>query len=102
MSIPQASVQDLFLHWQDGYSSPFLWGRIYLDARGCLIYGDLYNSSYSVGIIYGCLCRIIGLHKQPTPTPLFEINPIGICTMFALVGWIGFSIFVGSYLFGCL
>ena len=43
---------------------------------------------------------LLGYISNLPPTPLFEINPIGIGTMLALAGWIGFSIFVGSYLFG--
>jgi hypothetical protein len=37
------------------------------------------------------------------PAPLFDDNSIGICAGFvlALAGWIGFSIFVWWYLFGC-
>lgn len=37
------------------------------------------------------------------PAPIFEINSLGICSGLVLVmaGWIGFSCFVGWYLFGC-
>ena len=38
------------------------------------------------------------------PAPLFDVNSTGICAglVLAMAGWIGFSIFVGSYLSGCL
>lgn len=38
------------------------------------------------------------------PAPIFDVNSTGICAGFvlALAGWIGFSIFAGSYLSECL
>lgn len=37
------------------------------------------------------------------PAPLFDVESTGICAglVLAMAGWIGFSIFVGSYLSGC-
>jgi hypothetical protein len=37
------------------------------------------------------------------PAPIFDIDSLGLCSglVLALAGWLGFSIFVGAYLFGC-
>lgn len=39
---------------------------------------------------------------QP-PAPLFDVNSTGMCAGFvlAMTGWIFFSFYVGSYIFGC-
>lgn len=36
------------------------------------------------------------------PAPFFEINSLGLCSGLVLVmaGWIGFTVFVGAYIFG--
>lgn len=43
---------------------------------------------------------LLGYISNLPPTPLFEINPIGICTMLALAGWIAFTVFAAAYIFG--
>lgn len=43
---------------------------------------------------------LLGYISNLPPTPLFEINPIDICTMLALAGWIAFTVFAAAYIFG--
>lgn len=44
----------------------------------------------------------LGYLAELPPTPLFEINSLGLCSGFVLAtfGWIAFTVFAGAYIFG--
>ena len=58
-------------------------------------------------VILWVLCTIgfailLGYISDLPPTPLFDMNSIGICSgcVLAMAGWVAFSVFVVWYLFG--
>ena len=44
----------------------------------------------------------LGYLSQLPPTPIFDMNSIGLCSGFVLAfaGWIAFTVFVGAYILG--
>lgn len=48
------------------------------------------------------LCIFLGYLADLPPTPIFDMRDIGLCSAFVLLfaGWIAFTVFAGSYIFG--
>ena len=48
------------------------------------------------------LVIFLGNLSELPPTPLFEINSLGLCSGFVLAvfGWIAYTVFAAAYIFG--
>jgi hypothetical protein len=48
------------------------------------------------------LVIFLGYLSELPPTPLFEINSLGLCSGFVLAvfGWIAYTVFAATYIFG--